>query len=184
MFRAALQFGAFPIRVRLSRRADRRPKQSGGAVGTMRRRSVLTLMVILLAMALSACEAPFLVAGDQLRARQTVNGVTITLETQREPLVNQPQWFRVTLTDRQGRPIDGADVYLDLDMNMLCLSGSQPLATQVGPGQYEARSVYQMAGEWNITVYAQIDGKEHSALFHVTVHDPAGGPPWIGGQAR
>ncbi|MGB9634219.1 MAG: hypothetical protein ACPL8I_12870, partial [Chloroflexaceae bacterium] len=67
-------------------------------------------------------------------------------------------------------------VYLDLDMNMICLSGAQPLATPVGPGQYEARSVYQMAGEWEITVYAQVNGELRQALFRIHVADPEGSP--------
>lgn len=139
----------------------------------------LTLLVVLAAALLAgACSGGSLppLAPDQVRAQQTVNGMTITLDTQRDPQINQPQRFRVTLTDRLGRPLDGASVYLDLDMNMICLSGAQPLATPVGPGQYEARSVYQMAGEWEITVYARVNGETRQALFRIHVADPSGSP--------
>ncbi len=129
-------------------------------------------LVALLALVLSACGGGLpALAGDQVRAQQTVDGVTITLDTQREPRVNQPQRFRVTLTDRLGRPLDGAEVYLDLDMDMLCLSGARPIATPRGPGQYEARSVYQMAGEWEVTVYTELQGQQRQALFRIKVAD-------------
>ncbi len=132
-------------------------------------------LAALLALVLSACGngLPAL-AHDQVRAQQTVDGVTITLDTQRDPRVNQPQRFRVTLTDRLGRPLDGAEVYLDLDMDMLCLSGARPLATPSGPGQYELRSVYQMAGEWEVTVYAELQGQQRQALFRISVADSEG----------
>jgi len=141
-------------------------------------RPLALLAVLAAAMIAGACGGGSLppLAPDQVRAQQTVNGMTITLDTQRDPQINQPQRFRVTLTDRLGRPLDGANVYLDLDMNMICLSGAQPLATPVGPGQYEARSVYQMAGEWEITVYAQVNGELRQALFRIHVADPDGSP--------
>ena len=141
-------------------------------------RPLALLAVLAAAMIAGACGGGSLppLAPDQVRAQQTVNGMTITLDTQRDPQINQPQRFRVTLTDRLGRPLDGANVYLDLDMNMICLSGAQPLATPVGPGQYEARSVYQMAGEWEITVYARVNGELRQALFRIHVADPDGSP--------
>lgn len=132
-------------------------------------------LAALLVLVLSACGVglPSL-ARNQVRAQQTVDGVTITLDTQRDPRVNQPQRFRVTLTDRLGRPLDGAEVYLDLDMDMLCLSGARPIATPRGPGQYEARSVYQMAGEWEVTVYTELQGQQRQALFRIRVADSEG----------
>lgn len=141
-------------------------------------RALALLAALAAALLAGACGGGSLppLAPDQVRAQQTVNGITFTLDTQRDPQINQPQRFRVTLTDRLGRPLDGANVYLDLDMNMICLSGAQPLATPVGPGQYEARSVYQMAGEWEITVYAQVNGELRQALFRIHVADPDGSP--------
>lgn len=141
-------------------------------------RALALLAALAAALIVGACGPGSLppLAPDQVRAQQTVNGMTITLDTQRDPQINQPQRFRITLTDRLGRPLDGANVYLDLDMNMICLSGAQPLATPVGPGQYEARSVYQMAGEWEITVYAQVNGELRQALFRIHVADPEGSP--------
>lgn len=141
-------------------------------------RALAFIAAMTLALLASACGGGSLppLAPDQVRAQQTVNGITITLDTQRDPRINQPQRFRVTLTDRLGRPLDGASVYLDLDMNMICLSGAQPLATPVGPGQYEARSIYQMAGEWEVTVYARVNGELRQALFRINVADPDGSP--------
>ncbi|MGQ9927064.1 MAG: FixH family protein [Chloroflexaceae bacterium] len=159
--------------------ADRLLNQGRWSPARGLRRALVLLAALAAAMIASACGVGGLppLAPDQVRAQQTVNGMTITLDTQRDPQINQPQRFRVTLTDRLGRPLDGANVYLDLDMNMICLSGAQPLAIPVGPGQYEARSVYQMAGEWEITVYAQVNGELRQALFRIHVADPDGSLP-------
>lgn len=146
------------------------------------------LLATLLALVLGACGGGLpALTRDQVRAQQTVDGITITLDTQRDPRVNQTQLFRVTLTDRLGRPLDGAMVYLDLDMDMLCLSGARPIAMPSGPGQYEVRSVYQMAGEWEVTVYTELRGQQRQALFRISVADSEGASvrlPVAGPQLR
>lgn len=113
-------------------------------------------------------------APDQERRQQKLDGLTVTLDSVRAPEVNQAQRFQITLTDQWGRPVEGAEVYLDLEMNMLCLSGAAPIADVVGPGQYAAQSVYQMPGDWQVTVIARIANEEHRAEFAIPVVEAAG----------
>lgn len=48
--------------------------------------------------------------------KQTVEGITIALKSVAAPKMNDAQELVVTLTDEQGLPVEGADVYLDLEM--------------------------------------------------------------------
>lgn len=125
---------------------------------------------------LASCDALPALAPDQERRQQAIDGgVTVTLDSPRDPVVEETQRLRITLTDQQGRPIDGADVYVDLAMEMLCLSGAAPRAEPLGNGQYEALAVYLMPGDWEVSVITRIAEVERRAVFSIAVGDRA--PP-------
>ncbi len=133
-------------------------------------RSIRLLILLSLAALLTACGSSLpALAPDQQRFQQEFADLTLTLDTTATPQINQPQTFRVHLTDNRGQPIEGADVYLKLGMDMLCLSDSSPVAEPVAGGTYQAASVYPMAGEWHVEVIADVAGSEHSATFELEV---------------
>jgi hypothetical protein len=132
--------------------------------------------IILLAGALAivgacGCAAPALppLPAGAVRAQLVSDDLTFTLDSPAGPRVNDTQHLRVTLADARGRPVDGAGVYLDMDMNMLCLSGAKPAMSPTGPGVYEADVVYVMAGDWRVTAVAEVDGRELRATFPIHV---------------
>ncbi|GAB4428259.1 MAG: FixH family protein [Chloroflexi bacterium OHK40] len=133
----------------------------------------LFVVAWLLVLAGCAAQLPSL-AANEVRAQQTVDGITVTLDSGRAPRVNETQHFRVTLTDERGRPIDGADVYLELEMDMICLGGGMPVAEAVGPGQYALNAVYPMPGDWEVTVHATIASHTYQATFAIPVAEGAG----------
>jgi hypothetical protein len=110
-------------------------------------------------------------AADQQRFQQQIDGVTITLDSSKAPRVDQTETLRITLHDAQGRPITTADVYVDLEMDMLCLSGMTPVGVPTGGGSYAVHTVYQMAGDWRITVAAQVGAHRHQAVFAIPVNE-------------
>lgn len=129
------------------------------------------LLAALAAIGLSACGAsvpPPLPAGS-VRAQEVREDLTFTLDSPADPRVNRTQHLRITLSDREGRPVDGANIYLDMSMDMLCLSGSKPVAEPVGRGGYEANVVYVMAGDWRVTAVAELGGRELRATFPILV---------------
>ncbi|NJN17140.1 MAG: hypothetical protein HC822_13125 [Oscillochloris sp.] len=130
-------------------------------------RSAAVGLILTVLAVLSGCTA-----SDRLRQSQTIDGLAITLETPRTPQINSAELFAVDLRDRAGRPIENATVYLDMDMDMLCLSGAAPVAEPVGSGRYEVQSLYQMPGTWRITVTAEVESVAHEALFAVEVPAP------------
>jgi nitrogen fixation protein FixH len=108
---------------------------------------------------------------DQQRFQQQIDGVTITLDSSKAPRVNQTETLRITLHDAQGHPITTADVYVDLAMDMLCMNSMTPVGVPTGGGSYAVQTVYQMAGDWRITVAAQVGAHRHQAVFTIPVHE-------------
>ncbi|MEI6779256.1 MAG: FixH family protein, partial [Chloroflexales bacterium] len=85
-------------------------------------RMIRTLMgPILLALCLTSCAASILppLADGFVRAQQAHEGLTFTLDSPSAPQVNTTQHLRVTLLDADGRPVENANVYFDMTMNML-----------------------------------------------------------------
>jgi hypothetical protein len=126
---------------------------------------------ILLALGLTACTAPVLppLADGMVRAQQARDGLTFTLDSQAAPQINTTQHLRLTLVDANGRPVENASIFFDMKMNMLCLSGSKPVANAIGRGGYEVDVVYVMAGDWKVTAVATLDGRELRTTFPIHV---------------
>jgi hypothetical protein len=124
-------------------------------------------MLVLCLLALSACtgQAHGLGAGEQ----QTIDGLTIHLQATPAPKQLERQEFLVTLSGAHGERIDGAQVYLDLDMLMESMGSNQPLAEPLGNGVYKATTVYTMSGEWAVMVVARVRDREYRAVFMRTV---------------
>jgi hypothetical protein len=129
------------------------------------------LGLLLLALSLSACTASVLppLAVGMVRAQQVREGLTFTLDSQSAPQINTTQHLRLTLVDADGRPVEHASIFFDMEMDMLCLSGSKPIANDVGRGGYEVDVVYVMAGEWKVTAVATLDGRELRTTFPIHV---------------
>jgi hypothetical protein len=100
---------------------------------------------------------------------QTVDGLAITLTALAAPAMGTPQQWTVKLADAAGKPVTGADVYLDLIMTAMTMGQNKPLASDNGDGTYSAEGVYSMGGEWQIVVHAEVDGVDHAATFNVSV---------------
>lgn len=100
---------------------------------------------------------------------QTVNDITITLEYKRMPVMMEAQTWTVRLSDSQGVPIDGADVYLDLVMPGMAMGQQKPLATAQGSGRYLATGFYSMDSQWQVVVHAEVAGVDTQATFTIDV---------------
>jgi hypothetical protein len=132
----------------------------------VRRRSppAAQLILLLIALALAACGGGGPRPGYTTQ-QQTVDGLTIGLERPQQPEVLKEYELFVTLADAEGRPIDGATVFLDMTMTTMPMAPLQPLADQLGNGQYRIKSLFTMDGAWKVTVHARVAGKEHTAVF-------------------
>jgi len=96
---------------------------------------------------------------------QTVDGLLIALEGPKEPKLLDTASFLITLTDAAGKPVEGADVYIELLMPSMPMGTNKPVASPEGPGKYRAQGVFDMTGDWHVTVHATVAGKDHVAQF-------------------
>lgn len=127
-------------------------------------------VAVLLCLTLTACSQSVTpAAGSTVRQQQNVDGLTIKLEMAAQPEVNQPQLFVISLSDAQARPVEDADVYLDLEMSEHPMGSNKPIATPQGAGTYDLQAVYIMNGPWTITVVAERNGMMYQAVFTTTV---------------
>lgn len=110
-------------------------------------------------------------AAAQNRQEQTVDGVTVALQTAAAPRMNDAQELVVTLTDAQGMPLEGADVYLDLDMPAMSMGTNRPILSPGVDGTYRGQTAFTMSGEWTVTVVVDTNGQERRATFTVAVQE-------------
>ena len=100
---------------------------------------------------------------------QTVNGIRIKLEQPNQVALLQQYELFVTLTGADGKPIDGATVFMEQDMLAMPMKSNQPLGEPLGNGQYRITGVFSMEGAWRLTIHAKVAGQEHVATFDQTV---------------
>ncbi|NTW97801.1 MAG: hypothetical protein HGB28_04545 [Oscillochloris sp.] len=129
--------------------------------------------LLLLTFGLASCAASVLppLPANAVRAQRVNDGLTFTLDSPVDPKMNYAQHLRVTLVDANGHPVEATSLYFDMEMDMLCLSGSKPVATAVGQGGYEVDVVYVMAGDWRVTAVAELDDRELKVTFPITVKE-------------
>jgi hypothetical protein len=129
-------------------------------------RCLRAALVIALAIALAACGQAAALPAPRLA--QQVDGLTIGLDATTSPKLNASERLLVTLLDEQGRPVEGADVYVDMLMPAMPMGTNRPIAEPQGQGRYLASTAYTMDGDWDVTVVATVAGKEHRATFKIT----------------
>jgi hypothetical protein len=101
--------------------------------------------------------------------QQTVNGITIKLEHPQQLALLQQYELFVTLTGADGRPIDGAIIFMEQDMPAMPMNSNQPLGQPLGNGQYRITGVFSMEGAWRLVIHAKVAGQEYAATFDQTV---------------
>lgn len=82
-----------------------------------------------------------------------------------EPVVGPARW-RVTLLDSEGRAVEGASVSVRGDMTHAGMVPVEAEAVEQEGGVYLADFEWTMAGDWIVTVTAQLpDGRAASETF-------------------
>lgn len=80
-----------------------------------------------------------------------------------------PNTLRLTITDRAGNPVTGAEVTLRLTMLTMAMDAPDVSATTTVAGHYIAHPIFAMAGAWRLVVTISQPGAPlRSASFMVT----------------
>ncbi len=130
-----------------------------------RRRAPIVAALLVAARALSSCGRTTSAPNKTITQRQSMQQLTIALETPERPALLTEQELLVTLTDPNGKPVDGAEVWLGLIMPTMQMSPNEPDATPGGNGQYRVKAIFTMAGTWSLEVHATVQGQEYVATF-------------------
>ncbi|MFI5088638.1 MAG: FixH family protein [Terriglobales bacterium] len=77
--------------------------------------------------------------------------------------------FRVTVKQTLGKPVDSAQVEVSLVMPLMDMGKNQFALKPAGNGEYEGAGEFSMAGEWEVIVTADTQGKTGKTTFNVNV---------------
>jgi hypothetical protein len=121
-------------------------------------RQRLTALVILVCSFAMGCAAPGCdVHWDRERESSEAVGVAWTLDPS-PPLAGTPIVVRLTLRDRDQKPVTGARLRLEGLMSHPGMAPVTAAVTERGNGEYEAPLQFTMAGDWILLVTGELPG--------------------------
>ena len=95
---------------------------------------------------------------------------TVSLTTNPNPLQMGPATFIIDVKDKDGKPVDNATVFFDLNMTAMNMGTQQGNATSQGNGRYAATGTMSMRGPWKVTTKVTMpDGSVVNKDFTVNV---------------
>ena len=95
---------------------------------------------------------------------------TITLLTEPNPLKIGQATFIITVKDSNGKSVDNAKVFFDLNMTAMNMGIQQGYATSMGNGKYSAIGKLTMMGPWKVSTKVTMpDGSIINKDFTVNV---------------
>jgi|CXWJ01.1.fsa_nt_gi hypothetical protein len=125
----------------------------------MRKMFFISSVFVVLAVVLAAC------GGSAQPAAPVESGsssqVNITVESNPSPAMMGDMELILTITDGDGKPIEGATVDVSADHTDMTGMGMSGLATEQGGGRYSINANFSMSGNWKITVYVRKDGLDY-----------------------
>jgi len=86
-----------------------------------------------------------------------------------QPRFGRKTNFRVTVKQTLGTPVDGAQAEVSLVMPLMDMGKNQFALKPAGNGDYEGTGEFTMAGEWEVVVTANAQGKTGKTTFNVNV---------------
>ena len=122
------------------------------------RKMIFISLLVALSVLLAACGSGAAPA-DTTSTKQ----VNIKLETNPNPALVGDVELLLTITDANGKPIEGANVDVTADHTDMMGMGMSGLATNQGGGNYSIKANFSEPGNWKLTIYVrkgELDYKE------------------------
>ena len=127
-------------------------------------RKIIFIGVLVLSTLLAACSSS--ATPVETTSSKPVN---IKVETSPTPAVMGDMEVVLTITDADGKPIEGATVDVSAkhtDMSGMDMGGT---ATDQGSGRYSINANFNMSGNWKLTVYVRKDGLDYKEEIELPV---------------
>ena len=120
------------------------------------RRIIFISMLVITASLLAAC------GGAATDANATpAKAVNIKIESSPNPAMMGDAELVFTITDAEGKPIEGAKVDVSADHTDMMGMGMSGPATEQVDGKYAINASFSMTGNWKLTVYVRKDGLDY-----------------------
>lgn len=95
--------------------------------------------------------------------------VNIKIETSPSPAVMGNMQLTLTITDANGKPIEGARVDVSADHTQMAGMTMGGAATEQGNGRYAINANFIMSGTWKLTVYVRKDALDYREEIQLSV---------------
>src|SRR6266542_598033 len=120
------------------------------------RKIVFVSMLVILAVLLAACggSAP-------MQESASSKDVNIVVASNPSPAVMGDAELLLTITDKDGKPVEGAAVNVAADHTDMSGMGMSGLATDQGGGKYSIKANFAESGKWMLTVKVNKDSLDY-----------------------
>jgi hypothetical protein len=104
-----------------------------------------------------------------MQATQTAGDFSVSLKVDPYPPVTmQNALVELKLFDHEGQPVSGASVSFDLTMPGMQMPMNRPEVVESSSGVYQAKTIFTMAGKWQIQVLVTSTGKSETFIFDLS----------------
>jgi hypothetical protein len=125
------------------------------------RKSVLVGLFVVMTAVLVACGSA---ASTPMQGGAPAGGakdVNIVVASNPTPAVTGDVELLFTITDKDGKPIEGAKVDVNAEHPSMAGMGMSGLATEQGGGKYSIKANFSDSGKWMLTVYVRKDSLDY-----------------------
>jgi len=98
----------------------------------------------------------------------SVFGISLAMDPA-QPKFARRTTFCVAVRQTLGSPVDGAQVEISLVMPLMDMGNNHFALKPMGNGEYKGSGEFSMAGEWEVIVTANAQGKTGRTTFNVNV---------------
>lgn len=120
------------------------------------RKMIFVSLFVVLTVLLSAC-------GSSAPMQETTSAkdVNIVVTSNPSPAMMGDAELILTITDKDGNPIEGATVDVGADHTDMSGMGMSGLATEQGGGKYSIKASFEESGNWMLTVKVTKDSLDY-----------------------
>lgn len=130
----------------------------------MRKIFLISLLVVL-AVVLAACGGS---AQTEEEAHAT-SDISVFVESSPSPAMTGDVEILLTITDKDGTPIEAAEVKVNAEHPSMAGMGMSGLATEQGSGKYSIKANFSDSGDWVLTVSVHKDGVDHEQKLDLQI---------------